>query len=1368
MREMNPTINFNMIRVHNGSQASGFEELICQLARRQKHSNARLVRVGTPDGGVEAYWIFADGIEYGWQAKYFMAFGNSQWAQIKKSYKTAIKTHPNLKKYYICVPLNRADGRTHGKRTAMQQWDELAKTALEEDGVELIYWGNSELVDLLTKQENCGLRYYWFNSQVFDGDWCSRHVTTAIKDIGPRYFPECNVSLKIMEKFTTLRKNQKVLQNNKNVYDTFIKEVNEIVNEAIRLGVDDVLEVKKACEEIRNIFCVADDCLIDESALRSGCHKIKEWLNARYCQIDGEIRNADGEKAKLWERRQILVRLEMCLSAFQDSANSEYVSLFNNKGVVLCGGAGCGKSHLLAHIADLCMQEKKPCFFLLGQRFINNHPLWQQISEQLGVTCEEETFFQALNVLGELNGERILFMIDALNEGSGIKFWANYLAGFINKIKQYPHISLVISIRSTYWESFKNIINGELCVVKHQGFSNGELSLALKTYFNYFELPEINVPLLNPEFNNPLFLKLFCVGIRNNVRRRIPKGVNGLSRIFNWVLEDADRKIGCRHSQDFKSLHLTNELVITITKKMVEQKIPHVIYNDAIRLIGSVTNGYALPLMNNLLEDLIQEGIFTKDMVYTSESNQQEVVRFTYERMEHFFKAQVLLDSISKDDLLKEFQKGGDLIESIQDEGIAEMLSIIIPEKFNYELHTLLTEECITWGIRQAYLQSLLWRDGNNIDIDALDQFISKYVLDDDDLRGIFIDILFVLVTIEDFPLNANWLHSWLAQYSMAIRDAIWTTMISRDQYENYDSMFGLIDWCSENAHMEWTCEFRLLVAISLSWLFTSTNNFLRNHATVALVRVLKNHLKIAQQLLQQFAQVDDPYVHERLWAAVYGAILNSEINSATTDIAQWTVDNVFKQDEVVPNIFVRDYARNIIEYALSKKVFTLQNIKLIKPPYKSSFPDTLPSNDEIEQLALREVSDGVWNGEKEIITSMATEYGRGVGCYGDFGRYIFQAKLGRWKEFDVQALSNYATLLIFNKYDYSSKCHGRFDKLHRSIGRDTKNIERIGKKYQWISMREVIARVADKYKITLERNYSENTRRRYCPGPWELSCRDVDSTYLWMDTPIEIIRTPDLVYSEWTSESNKWIKTFDDKPEFLHCIEYEDAEKNIWVVLKGNLKWEKPFSNVKDDKGRLTIDILAGFLTAGDVKCLASKMNSNAENIHFKTSHFQTQICLHEYFWSPAYKSLCDSSFNHNPLWDNIDMGGVIAKSNIATSQYFWEGEIGESVSHTIPSKDLATFFHLSPGYHIGEWVSDTKDVVCKEVFINDTNSKVFLIKKDKLLAFLENKECMIAWNTCTEKFVETSGIPRLSGCLEGYVLNNDKLYKLYEKKEC
>ena len=74
----NPTINWNNIRLHKGSQNSGFEELVCQLARFQSFNDAKFTRVGTPDGGIEAYWTFSDGSEYGWQAKYFTAWDNSQ------------------------------------------------------------------------------------------------------------------------------------------------------------------------------------------------------------------------------------------------------------------------------------------------------------------------------------------------------------------------------------------------------------------------------------------------------------------------------------------------------------------------------------------------------------------------------------------------------------------------------------------------------------------------------------------------------------------------------------------------------------------------------------------------------------------------------------------------------------------------------------------------------------------------------------------------------------------------------------------------------------------------------------------------------------------------------------------------------------------------------------------------------------------------------------------------------------------------------------------------------------------------------------------------------------------------------------------
>ena len=82
-------LDFNNIRPMNGSANDGFEEFVCQLARREEiPCTKEFVRKGKPDGGVECYKILEDGSEVAWQAKFFCkAFGDSQYQQIDGSVK---------------------------------------------------------------------------------------------------------------------------------------------------------------------------------------------------------------------------------------------------------------------------------------------------------------------------------------------------------------------------------------------------------------------------------------------------------------------------------------------------------------------------------------------------------------------------------------------------------------------------------------------------------------------------------------------------------------------------------------------------------------------------------------------------------------------------------------------------------------------------------------------------------------------------------------------------------------------------------------------------------------------------------------------------------------------------------------------------------------------------------------------------------------------------------------------------------------------------------------------------------------------------------------------------------------------------------
>jgi hypothetical protein len=145
------TIDWNSLRPWNNSQNSAFEELCCQLAEyEQVPQGARFVRKGTPDAGVECFWILPTGSEWGWQAKFlFLPFTPTQWKQLDESVYNALDHHPNLIRYTICLPFDRPDPRAQGNnRSFLDHWNDRvtkwqAHANRNGQAVGFIYWGTT-------------------------------------------------------------------------------------------------------------------------------------------------------------------------------------------------------------------------------------------------------------------------------------------------------------------------------------------------------------------------------------------------------------------------------------------------------------------------------------------------------------------------------------------------------------------------------------------------------------------------------------------------------------------------------------------------------------------------------------------------------------------------------------------------------------------------------------------------------------------------------------------------------------------------------------------------------------------------------------------------------------------------------------------------------------------------------------------------------------------------------------------------------------------------------------------------------------------------------------------------------------------------
>jgi len=168
--------------------------------------------------------------------------------------------------------------------------------------------------------------------------------------------------------------------------------------------------------------------------------------------------------------------------------------------------------------------------------------------------------------------------------------------------------------------------------------------------------------------------------------------------------------------------------------------------------------------------------------------------------------------------------------------------------------------------------------------------------------------------------------------------------------------------------------------------------------------------------------------------------------------LALYVYSKIYDVKYVYPNILLRDYTKNIIEYA-KYKVGSDKLKKLnVQPPCKSKFSE-IPSDKEIEGYAYDYQSPGFkdyyWS-QNKIIDSMKVEYYRdgSSGGYGDFGRYVFQLYFSEWKELDSNDLRNIAIKKIFNM-GYDVEKHGEYDRnlSRNNINRmEEQRCERIGK----------------------------------------------------------------------------------------------------------------------------------------------------------------------------------------------------------------------------------------------------------------------------------------------------------------------------------
>lgn len=1390
-------INWHNIRPLEHSQNEGFEELVCQLARNENIPNKKkFVRKGKPDAGVECYWILENDDEWAWQAKYFTAsLGDSQWTQLDKSVETVLDKHPNLTKYYVAIPNDPPDARLSGQNSMLDKWNERVEkwegwASNKGLSVTFVAWWGSDLINRLSKLENQGLTYFWFNQEEFTDSWLTNNTEQSIADLGKRYTPnfheDLSVKLDISKTFVGLSRGKQLKNDVEFAFDDLLQMGQKAVPSEPLLK-NEKIKLSQALNDLAQLFFTAEfDGIepIPQESFKLLIEEIKSTLgdvSGFYYTEEEKLRKAKPDSHNRYQKfgteiNNVFKAEQAAYDALQEVSSDE-IALANNPYLILKGEAGIGKSHLLADVITSRNKDGSQSLFLLGQHFVTEEDPWTQIKKKLDITCSSRQFFGALNAKAESKKQRIILFIDAINEGKGRYFWPDNIRGFAQNIKKYPWLGLVISVRSSYSNLLlpeELISKNEFICTTHYGFTKVEYE-ATKIFFDNFGIEQPSIPLLHPEFQNPLFLLLFCEGLSKAGYSRIPK-IQGLTDIIGFFVNSVNQRLSKPNQFDYPSnINIVDRAISAIMSMKFNAPDKVVSYEDALIELNTLSQKYGI--RSGLLDSLVSEGIFSKNLFLISESKDyQEGIYLSYERFEDHMMARFLLER--HPNVEDEFKEGGnyyqlfsDLSSCYQNKGILEALSIQIPELTGSELYSFAPHIKGEHPVIESFVQSLLWRNIEHANQSIID-FINNEVCSYRDTKELFWDTIISLCSNPEHFFNGDFLHKNLFEKTLAERDGWWTIYL-KGVYEGNSSIRRLVDWAwngYDKTHI--SAESIKLSSISIAWLFTSTDRKLRDEATKALVCLLKDNIDILVEVLTKFEGVNDPYVYERLFATAYGCSLLTTDEASLKSLATYVNSTIFDAEgEIYPHVLLRDYARGVIEFTHHMYGDLGFDLDKCRPPYKSDFPTKFLTNEELDrkyEVDFDKAKRYLYS-QSNILSSMTTEYGRGVCSYGDFGRYTFQSALSSW-DVNPDELSNIAVEWIFEKYGYDAELHGQFDStIGSGRGRDSRS-ERIGKKYQWIALHELLARVSDNCVMKSDQGWQDNETELF-QGTWQPNVRDIDPTMLLRYSEWESEEPADSTWwlaeqhENWAISDKEWIHEANDLPSPELLISVVDDNNEEWLVLEGYPEWAEPKALGKKQwdhpHKRMWYHVRSYIVSEDECQSLydwATKQDFMGRWMPEASDRYQ--VFDREYYWSKAHE------YFNNYYYGGLEHHEIELKNaskskievTLTSCNYLWEKGNDSSIDGSLnilkPSSFIYNGMGLKPTRNVAEFVNENNELCCFSPSLANKDKAYLLVKKRLFLEYLESNKLKVIWTILGEKNIigglsskEYSGRLEISG---------------------
>lgn len=1166
-----------------------------------------------------------------------------------------------------------------------------------------------------------------------------KNLNMSLKELGARYTPDANVDTSINEIFSSFVQDQFFTNDLCKITSVSKKVINH--NEKKSIDNKHLNEVYIHGKAIANFFVEYErfNEFSDLKSLVDLFFKFREGLR---------LLKRETELVEYYKLIALLNEFYEGLDEF--FVRYDFCKMTEKKVLIVSGKAGIGKSHTLANYLSKLDEEKYLPFMLLGQKFMNFDSPVKQIISLLGADCSMKEFLDELEYFSRLYNKKIVIGIDAINEGKGRQYWKDHILELVEELSA-KNVSLILTIRTDYENAILNpssiLKDNRVAKITHYGFEGIEFE-AISEYCQFYKLNKPVFPFIDKIYESPLLLKLTCEALTGNGIMDFPRKFT-YEFVFDNYIKQINTSLG--DELGYQALNLVDKALLEIVSHP-DFEYGSLSYEKALVSIKKKLSSYTNDNVASIfLDKLIERNILNYS--YYKEDN----VIFAFEILGDYYEARQIVSSLCDKEVSRFIEESPKLKNMISDtntvsmnHGCLTILSSLLPNTLNVEIYSLCEFQNDEYKvlIGEMFVDSLLWR--THFNFEDIKEFLADILVLQDNLWREFIYALNRLSILDDDSMNVQVLNHILCKQPLEAYEYIWTQALAFDS-----NIVDMIDWVWKNSS-KIERKSLLNLSILMSWMTAATKPLVRDHATKALVNLLIQMPENSIELINNFSQCPDDYVLERIFAAIYGAFNQTKKCECWEDISNLVYQFVFCGTETYPNIIIRKYALLIIEKQCQLTMVSVDIKYPLSLNMHSYWPDFIPTNEEIDNLVESVESEyGAQSREyyvgKRLVHSMTTEYGRGTGGYGDFGRYTFGYCVGMWKnQYTDQELSNIITYdILKNKYSY--QLFVDFDGRYVSEPYVQGKVERIGKKYQWIGMHRLLARLLDNVVPTIKENiYSDTEKelvviegygiddsfsfeRRKTIGVKETKIehpeyevyeriKDIDPTYYWYDTQFldnhelmpkfDIIEDIDIDSFNSTLGKCRIIK--------LNGIEYI----NIYTTLTQTLNAKEKYK----DQNTLYWSLSGCLVSTDDYASFVENRRSINNNGIPYEPHIDSY--LYGFYDSFIYKNIVkqiekDQNDIHQCYINLIE-------------EYFWEASDKDqslndvsSITLPLPSKYLMDYYHLEMD-DIKQWMNQEDKLV---IFIDEFNEgKSVYINYELFKQLLEDKDFMFV----TGEFVE------------------------------